>query len=602
MEGLLGNKDIPENSGVYIFKNIENKILYIGKAKNLRKRISSYFQKNHTDLKTSLLVKKIKKIEWIITNNEVEALILENNLIKKHKPPFNIKLADDKTYPYLKVDLTEPFPKLTITRKKHSDRAIYFGPYPSAYSLKNTLNFIQKNFKLRKCNDKKFKNRLRPCLNYQINLCSAPCCNKITEKEYKEIFNSVLMFLQGKTNELIDQLKDKMLKFSEELKFEEAAKIRDIIINIEKFVENQQQSVELSEIIDTDVFVWKLYEEKLYFNVLKVKKGKVIDSEFYYFDNVAIFEESPLIDFISRYYSIRKIFPEKIVVNERGIKRILEKFILKEFNKKVEIVIAKNNKIFLDLIKFSEKNLEAKIKYKTEYENIFEKIKKRLKLKNIPYRIDAFDISTFRGKKSVGVRITFIKGKEEKKYYRMYNIKTIDENKLNDFAMIYEIVNRSVREYIKTNDFPQLLLIDGGKGQLNYAFKVLKENCLENKIDIISIAKDKMDNIDKIYLVNRKNYVDIQKDKDIIYFLMKIRDEAHRFAVKFHHKKDENEKFISLLRQIKGVGEKRAKLLLKEFKSIEKIKNLSIKELEILPFIDKKLAERIYEFFKYNYN
>jgi len=584
---------IPENPGVYIFKDLNGKILYIGKAKNLKKRISSYFQKNHSDLKTELLVRKIKDIEWIITKNEIEALILENNLIKKHRPPFNIKLADDKTYPYLKINLNEDFPRLEITRRKDDPDSIYFGPYTSAYALKSTVNFIQKNFKLRKCNDKKFRNRLRPCLNYQINLCMAPCCGYVSKEEYREIFNEVFLLLSGKTEVLINKLKEKMNRLSENLEFEKAAEVRDLIFNVEKFIENKNQSVEIDESIDTDVFHYIENENGLFFYVLKLKKGKIIDSDYYTFKDVSMFEESALENFIPKYYLFKGKVPEKIIVPENDSKSILEEFFEKEFGKKVEIIVSDND----PLIEICRENLIARIKFEIEKTANSNILKRLLKLRNTPVRIDAFDISTFQGKDSVGARVTFINGLPEKSYYRRYRIKSVIEPNQNDFLMMYEVISRSAEEYIEKNDFPDLILIDGGKGQLNMAYKALAEKGIVDRIDLISIAKERNEGLDRIYKHNRKNPINI-KNENILRFLMKIRDEVHRFAIEYHRKRDELEKEASLLLKIEGVGPKRAKALLQHFKNIDKIRESSVEELKTLPFLNEKVAKNIVEFFK----
>ncbi len=591
--------NIPENPGVYVFKDNKKKVLYIGKAKNLKKRIKSYFLKNHIDLKTKILVEKISDVNWIITQNEVEALILENNLIKKYKPPFNIRLVDDKTYPYLKINMKEDFPRIEIVRKKDDKDSIYFGPYTSALTLKSTINFVQKNFKLRKCNDKKFKNRIRPCLNYQINLCYAPCCGKINKEEYKEIFSEVILFLKGKHQNLIKMLENKMYKLSEELKFEEAAKIRDIIKNINEFIKNQNQNVEINKQIDADVFYYKIFNDFHFFYVLRMSNGKILDSQFYKLEDFIYIDESPLEKFIPIYYEVKKNLPNYIIVNEKFNFNNLKEYFLKKFNKVVKFKYPKRG-IFQELLKLSEKNLSLKIKFLEEKNNILNVIKNKLGLNNIPNRIDAFDISTFQGKQSVGGRVVFINGKKEKSLYRKYKIKTVEDNIVNDYAMMKEVLQRSIKEYIEDKNFPNLILIDGGKGQLNIAYKVLKDNFLHKDIDLIAIAKDKK--IDKIYKANIKAPIDLEKNKDIALFFMNIRDEVHRFTVSYHRKKDEMEKFSSILTQIDGIGEIRAHKLLQYYKDLSKIKKASLEELQNLPFLNKKVAENIFNFFHSNSN
>ncbi len=597
-EVVPGN-NIPENPGVYIFKDDKNKVLYIGKAKNLKKRIKSYFFKNHIDLKTKILVEKISEVNWIITQNEVEALILENNLIKKYKPPFNIRLVDDKTYPYLKINIKEDFPRLEIVRKKDDKNSIYFGPYTSALNLKSTINFIQKNFKLRKCNNKKFKNRIRPCLNYQINLCYAPCCGRITKEEYKEIFNEVVLFLKGNHQNLIKMLENKMYKLSNELKFEEAAKIRDIIKNINEFVKSQNQNVEINKQIDADIFYYKTYNDFHFFYVLRMANGKILDSQFYKLDDFICIDESPLEKFIPLYYELKKSLPDYIIISEKFNFNNLKKYFLRKFDKAVNFKYPKRG-IFQELLKLSEKNLSLKIKFEEERNNILNVIKNKLGLNNIPKRIDAFDISTFQGKHSVGGRVVFINGKKEKSLYRKYKIKTVNDNIVNDYAMMKEVILRSIKEYIECKNFPDLILIDGGKGQLNIAYKVLKDNFLHKDIDIVAIAKDKK--IDKIYKANIKVPIDLEKNQEIVLFFMKIRDEVHRFTVSYHRKKDEMEKFSSILIQIEGIGEVRANKLLQYYKDLSKIKEASLEELKNLPFLNKKVAENIFNFFHSNSN
>ncbi len=591
---MININNIPTSSGVYFFKN-NKKILYIGKAKNLKKRISSYFQKNHNDIKTSFLVKKIKQIDWIVTNNEFEALILENNLIKKHKPPFNIKLTDDKTYPYIKIDFSHEFPNIQITRNKKDDKSIYFGPYSTVLKLKEVVRFINKNFLIRKCSNKKFNNRNRPCLNYQIKICPAPCVNKIDQKEYRNRLKQVILFLKGKNEKLIKKLTDEMLKLSTSLQFEEAAKLRDLIESVKIISTNQV--VETFSLFDKDIFYSEYMDDNLYFIVLKTKKGKVIASDFYSFKNFKTFSKNIFEDFILKYYSIKTTIPDKIILHKKINSELIKKFFKKKFNKTPELVISSNDNDDINLINLAKENLKQKIRILTEKERLPNKLKNFLKLKSIPNRIDAFDIATFRGKSSVGTRVVFVNGKPFKSLYRKYKIKTIGENFLDDFSMINEIVDRSAKEYIESDNYPDLILIDGGKGQLNSAIYALKQHGIENKINIIAIAKDKDEKIDKIYLPKRKNYLNISKNRDIILFFMKIRDEVHRFSVKYHHQKEHSKNFNSILKNINGIGDKKAKLLIKHFKNINKIKEATLPDLESLPFLNKKIAQNIYNFF-----
>jgi excinuclease ABC subunit C len=587
---------LPEKPGIYFFKH-GDKILYIGKAKNLKKRVKSYFQKNIKDLKTAFLIKKIKHIEWIVTNNEIEALILENNLIKKHKPPYNIKLIDDKTYPYIEVDILSKFPSIKITRQKRNKNAVYFGPYTSALKLKYVLNFIQKNFHIRRCSDKKFKNRNRPCLNYQLNICPAPCCNKISAEDYRKNIKKVILFLKGKNNKLILLLKKEMNQLSNDLEFEKAAKIRDLINSLENI--NESQLMEFSNLFDKDIFYFKLCEENIFFQVLRSRNGKMLESNFFSFNNKTTFSNNIFEDFLTQYYSINKNVPDKIVINKKIDTTLLKEYFIKKFKKKVNIIFPSQNSEDFKLLALSKENIEESIKRKLIKEGIFVRMKQKMHLKNIPLRIDAFDIATFQGKSSVGTRVVFINGVPEKKLYRKYVIQTVEENQLDDFKMTYEIIKRSINECLDTDNFPDLILVDGGKGQLNIAKKVLHENNLAGKIDIISIAKDKEYKIDKIYIPNRKNCLNLNRSTDIINLLMQVRDEVHRFSITFHKKREENKIFTSILLKVKGIGEKRAKELLKHYKTLDEIKKANFNELKNLPFLNDKIAKNLTEFFKH---
>ena len=590
---MLNISNLPEKSGVYLFKSGDS-ILYIGKAKNLKKRVASYFKRNISDIKTEYLIKKSDKLEWIITENEVEALILENNLIKKHKPRFNIRLVDDKTYPYIKIDISKEYPSVTVTRKKSNDNALYFGPYTSALKLKQILNFINKNFMLRKCSDSKFKTRSKPCLNYQIAICNAPCCNKISVSQYKENINQTIMFLKGENETLKKSIKEKMLKHSNALEFEKAAFYRDLLKNMETVFE--KQIMEGNIFYNKDLFYYENRDNMFHCIMLRIKKGKVIQIDYFKLKDSSIINSSLTEEIIPKYYLHKENIPDKIIVSEKIDKELIKSFFKKNFSKKVEVEIVQNESD-KKLLLFAKENITEKIRLEHTMNNLSLLMKKKFKLKNIPKRIDAFDISTFRGKSSVGTRVTFVDLKPEKKYYRKYIIKNIKENFLNDFAMIEEVVGRSCNDYIKKKEYPQLILIDGGKGQLGSAMKALKRYNLQDKIDILAIAKNDRDKYDKIFKINRKNCFNIAGSNELINFLMKVRDEVHRFSITFHRQREEKKLNTSLLTAISGIGEKKSKQLLNYYKNMENIKKAPLQELYSLPFLNKKTAENIYAFF-----
>ncbi len=590
-KNMIDVSTIPTNSGVYIFKDSE-KILYIGKALSLRKRVKSYFQKgrNRNSVKTEFLTQKIESIEWIITNNEVEALILENNLIKKHKPPYNIRLVDDKTYPYIKIDFSKKFPFIEITRSKSSKSSVYFGPYTSALKLRDTLKFVYKNFPLRRCKDSKFKSASKPCLNYQIKLCPAPCCEKISESEYRKNLKKLILFLKGKNKKLLKELETDMLRYSDNLQFEKAASIRDLINNIKLISENQ--IMEHSSFFSKDIFCCEYDDESIFLIVLRVRRGKVLDSDFFTFKNLEIDKQSFFEEFIPKYYNFKDGIPEKIVIQEQIDTTLLLKFFDYKYSKKIKIGKTADSDEE-KLLQLASKNLKERILYSREKDSFLQKIMEKLKLKKIPQRIDAFDIATFQGKSSVGTRVVFKNGKPLKKYYRKYNIKSIEENYLNDFAMINEVVLRSSKEYLISGEKPDLILIDGGKGQLNAALAALKNYGLDKEIDIISIAKEHEKNIDRLYLPNIKNPLNMSKNPEIVKYFMMIRDEVHRFSVNFHNRKEESKNLSSILENIKGISKKRAAILMNHFKSIDAIKLATPQDIALLPSMNLPLAESI---------
>jgi len=580
---------LPDEPGVYIFKDGQGEILYVGKAKSLKKRVSSYFSGRPQSSKTENMLKKAKFLEFIITSNEKEALLLESNLIKSKLPRYNVVLRDDKRYPVLRIDLKEKFPRISVERKIKKDGALYFGPFHSAGSLRNTLKFINKVFKLRTC--KNLPKDGRPCMNYQIGRCLAPCKGNISEDEYRKYLENAVMFLEGKSKELIDKLTKDMFDKAERLEFEKAAQIRDQINAIKKVLEKQQMVSPCSE--DMDVIGISKEGDLFQIVLLAVRDGILIGTKNFLFKEK---EESPpsiLEAFIKQYYLDSKDIPDIIVIPFEIEEKKLISSLLKDYSgKEVKIGCADNSRK-IELVSMANKNAEELIKRVRKEEKIkeddLEKMRKLFSLRRIPYRIEAVDISQLFGSQRVGAIVAFKDGAPDKERYRNFRIKG---EELDDFSMIKELLRRR----IDNGDLPDLFLIDGGKMHLASALEVIRE--LEEPPDVISIAKARnKGEPDKIYVVGKKDPIVLDLHDPILLFLMRIRDEAHRRAIQYHRKLRQKEEIDSILLKIPGLGKKRVKELLTRFKDIDEIMNASEDEIASIPGIGKRLAKNIKDFF-----
>ena len=584
-------KLIPTNPGVYLMKNSNGKVIYIGKAKNLKKRVSSYFLKIQFDQpKTEILVSKIADFEYIVTRTEIDALILEANLIKKYRPKYNIALKDDKKYPYIKIDVKNNFPKAIVTRQIEQDGSKYFGPYITVGSIRKTLKSLEKVFLLRTCTRKIPKRNPsfeQPCLNFQIHKCDAPCIGKISYDEYKKKVDKVIMFLKGKMNSVVKYLLSEMDKTAKENNFEKAAEFRDQIRRIKAI--SQKQIVRRPNMKDTDI-VGVMQTEKLCCAVnLKVREGKLIKSEHYFLDNT--FEENKskiLSRFLTQYYSHQEDIPKEILLQKSPTDNEiisewlnLKIFVPQKGDKKKLVEMAKQNAFLL----VEEKKLSY---LKSSHRTIFavKELKDRLRLSKLPGKIAAFDVSNLQGKEAVASMIFFDNGKPKKSQYRRFKIKTVKG--INDYLMIEEAMTRYLSHLEeKKVEIPDLILIDGGKGQLSFAQKALKKYSYE--IELFSIAK----RLEEIFSVNRKEPIIIPKTSYALKLLQQIRNEAHRFAIKYHKNLRNKKTTASQLDQILGIGKMRKRELLKHFQSVKNIKNAKISELISISGISEKLAQNI---------
>jgi excinuclease ABC subunit C len=599
---------LPANPGIYLFKDRKGTILYVGKAGNIKHRVSSYFQKREgMDVKTLVMLDKVADIDTIVTDTEKEALILEDNLVKTNHPRYNVKLRDDKNYPCLKLSMEEEYPTLCIVRRIRKDGSLYFGPYPSATSLRQTLKLIRRLFPIRTCIDTKFTHRLRPCINYEMGRCPGPCCEEVDPAKYREVVQQVRMFLAGKNRDLLENLEERMEEESEKLNFEAAARIRDQIEYIEHVIEKQK--IVSQDFLDQDVIGFHRQDHKIIVYPLFVRAGRLMGGKGFVFPSTGLLDEEVLSSFLFQYYREGKFIPEQILI-PKSIPELdfAEQWLTEQKGKKVRISVpVKGTK--KDLLEMARENAERFLFAEDEIEKdrgqLLQILKEKLHLKKVPRRIEAFDISNLQGGNAVGSMVCFENGEPDKNRYRHFKIKTIEG--ADDYGMMYEVLLRRYQKAVEENDLPDLVLLDGGKGQLNVAQEVFKE-LMVKEIDLISLAKERSleePNLsrfrkteEKIFHPQFKEPIILGRRSAHLHFLDRIRNEAHRFAITYHKKVRSKETIKSELDEIPGVGQVRQRELLKFFGSVEKIKAATEEELAEAPKMDRKSAQIVYEFFK----
>ncbi len=588
--------------GVYIMKDTDGRVIYVGKAGNLRKRLSSYFSRNdRKDAKTGALIKKITAFDTIITGTEKEAFILESNLIKRYRPRYNVILKDDKRYPSLRLDVNSPYPNLTIVRKIKKDDCLYFGPYSSAHAVRETLKVINKTFKLRKCKTREPQRRDRPCLNYQMNTCLSPCCLRVNPSDYHEIVNEVVLFLKGKTPDLIRKMKSEMVAVAEIRDYEKAAELRDRVFALEKTLE--KQVVVVSDLKDRDVFAVAATSPYSTIMMLTVRNGYLRGSRNFNFNETMATKAELMESFIKQYYEKLHFIPQEILVSvPLESTSMLEDFLRNIKEQKVSIRCpqrGEKNRLVKMAIQNAKTSLDDWIASNMTEQDLLKRLQKRLNLKKFPRRIECFDNSNLSGKIPVAGMVTFENAKPEKSSYRKFNIKSVTEP--DDYACMSEVLNRRFEKGEGSAPFPDLLMVDGGKGQLNISASVIKDLNLNAAFDIIAIAKKderRGETRDKIYQPGRSNPINFGKDQDLLLFLQRIRDESHRFAISFHRRKRTIASMRSFLDTIPGIAGKRKETLLKHFGGIQKIRAASLKELSELPGMNTKVAESVLRTFK----
>ncbi len=592
-------KNAPEDPGVYIMKDKKGRIIYVGKAKNLKKRLGSYLNRGRKgDMKTGVLVKKIHSIETITTTNENEALALESNLIKLHRPRYNVILKDGKRYPSLKLDMKKTYPNLELVRKTSTDGSIYFGPFTSSGSLHKTLKFIHKNFKLRKCRDNVFKNRTRPCLNWQMGICLGPCCLDIKKDVYDNMVREVILFLKGRIPELLRKIEMEMKSAARKQEYEKAAELRDRLFAIKRTVEKQVAVT--TDFKDRDIIAIARSQDHSVITLLSVKGGYMTGSRHFHLPPTFSSDSELIESFIYQYYTKGHFIPGEILISVSFDDKLFLKNRLKEIkNRKIRIINPKRGEKtrLISLAKQNAKNeLSRLISSRKKDKRILEILKKRLVMDRIPKKIECFDNSNISGTNSVSAMVVFMDGKPAKSLYRKYRIRNVAGQ--NDYACMEEVLSRRYGKTGLKSEYPDLLVVDGGKGQLNIAVSVLKKLGIYGEFYLAGIAKKdelKKEHDDKIYLPGRANPVKFPENDKGLFFLMEIRDEAHRFAIGYHRKLRAKASVESALDAIAGVGIKRKKALLEYFGDVEKIRAAAIEDLQAVPGISMKTAENIKE-------
>ena len=598
---------LPTQPGVYLFKDQKGTILYVGKAGNLRHRVASYFQRPAgRDVKTLTMIEKVAEIETFVTDTEKEAFILENNLIKAHRPRYNVKLRDDKNYPCLKLSMEEEYPSLCIVRRIKKDRSLYFGPYPSATSLRETLKLIRRLFPIRTCLDTKFTSRLRPCINYEMGRCLGPCCDKTDPAQYGEVVHQVVLFLEGKNKDLVENLKRRMEEESERLNFEGAARIRDQIGHIEKVIEKQK--IISREFLDQDVIGFYRQDHTLAIHPLFVRAGMLLGGKGFTFPSSGLPDEELLSSFLHQYYREGKFIPEQVLLPmEVPEQSLLERWLGRLKGKKVQLLVPGRGarKHLLDMAcENAEKFLRAEASFEKEGAKLLESMRERLHLRNLPRRIEAFDISNLQGGDAVGSMVSFEEGRPDKDRYRHFKIKTVEG--ADDYGMMYEVLLRRYQKASEEKGLPDLVLLDGGRGQLNVALEVFKELNMK-EIDLIGLAKERVvkgfpssrlgKTGEKIFHPHYKAPLKLEKHSPVLHLLDRIRDEAHRFAITYHKKVRKRGTLKTALGEIPGIGKVRQKALLKFFGSLEKVREATAEKLAKVPKMNRKAAEKTYLFF-----
>lgn len=586
---------LPEKPGVYLMHDAEGKVIYVGKAVVLKKRVRSYFRNlaSHTP-KVKAMVAKIAEIETIVTSSEVEALILECNLIKKYRPRYNISLKDDKTYPYLKVTVQEDFPRLLVTRRQSRDGAKYYGPYADAGAMHATVKLLRSMFPLRTCRK---MNPDRPCLNYHIKRCLAPCAGRIGRSEYQQMIKSVCMVLDGRTTELERDLKRAMQEAAENYAFEEAARLRDQLQAVERL--NETQKAVTNNGGDMDIIGFGKDMTGLCLQIFFVRKGKLMGRDNFFLEDAGDTSDEVITAFIKQYYNEATFVPHEIVVPylpEAAEQQLIENWLAEKAQRKVVLLLPQRGvkKQLLELantnaVKLLEERLRKGNLSLTSDVQAAEELQHILGVEHSLARMDCFDISHTQGTETVASMVVFRNGSPSKKDYRKYKIVSA-EGKPDDFKSMKEVVYRRYKDY---EDLPSLVIIDGGKGQLSSALEVIRGLGLA-ELPVVSLAERE----EEIFIPHQSKSIVLDRDSAALKLIQRIRDEAHRFAITYHRKLRSKRNLVSVLDHVEGIGPKRRQELWKAFKTLDAMKAATVEELADVEGMNYAAAQTLYDFFR----
>lgn len=596
---------LPQKPGVYLMRGHAGEVLYVGKAVNLRARVRSYFTRAGSDTRAfvSLLDRLVADLETVVVHNEKEALLLENELIKQHHPRFNVQLRDDKQFLCLRLDTSHPYPRLETVRRMAKDGARYFGPYASAGSIRETLRVVNRFFQLRTCSDHVLTHRKRPCLLFQIGRCPAPCVYPVPEAEYKKSVDAVVLFLEGKSGPLKEQLHARMREASRELRYEEAARIRDQAIALERSLERQK--VASDEVVDQDIFGFYREADRLLVYVLYVRGGRMTGGQPFFFAGQQFPDEELLESFVNLYYLDDNIVPDEVLlpVEPAAIDALGELLSEKKGKKVVVRVPQRGEKA--QLLGLACENARSAFverrRTREETGEVLERLKLALELRRVPRRIECFDVSHFQGQALVASCVAATDGEPDRARYRHFHLKTVHGN--DDFASMHEILCRRLKRGLSEDDLPDLVVIDGGKGQLQAAQAAFKDLGVEG-VDLVALAKSRDLEVpdrdagsarspERVFIADRRDPIVLPENSPELFMLTRLRDEAHRFAITFQRKVARKRTVQSALDAIPGIGAVRRTALLRHFGSLRRLKEATLEELAEVEGIGPSVAERI---------
>jgi excinuclease ABC subunit C len=599
--------NLPSRPGVYLMRDGAGKVIYVGKAKDLRARVRSYFNRNDGRSQIEFLVRRVEDLETLVTSNDKEALILENNLIKQYKPRYNIRLKDDKSYLSIKVTTKDAWPRIFTTRKIVKDGSRYFGPFSSAVAARETVDIIEKHFLLRNCTDHNFKNRSRPCLQYEIKRCLAPCVLSVDPEEYRLQVRQASLFIEGRQHELLAELRQRMVAKAEAMEFESAAKIRDQIQAVEKTLEKQRMVSHWGA--DQDIF--GLYREGGYIEaqVLFVRQGKLTGTQAYALEDLDFSDEEIMGSLLTQFYQGQRFMPDEILLPvELEDRDTRVEYLSERKGKNVSIhVPQKGDK--RKLVEMARQNARQSFTERHDQEKAREKmlqeLQEQLRLKRYPQRIECFDISMIHGAYAVGSQVTFTGGEPDKAHYRHYRIRTIDPSGGgDDFGMMLEVLKRRFTRGKREEEMPNLVVVDGGKGQLAMALAAMREVGVEG-IDVVGLAKMRVQSAprsaeierseERVFLPGQSNPVTLRRNSNALFLLQRVRDEAHRFAITHHKKLRSKQTLSSALDRIPGIGSARRRALLRAFGSVKGVEQASVDELMQVSGMNPKIAQQLWQ-------